>query len=77
MDMLMIRILNENRQIDGTSMNVLVEKPMSERDMPSKTKAAVMGFRLSYFEINHPDNGSPKSELIGIHSNIVPSSASL
>jgi hypothetical protein len=40
-------------------------------------KAAVIGLRLSYFEISQPESGSPKSELIGMHSNIVPSSASL
>ncbi|HMG89274.1 MAG TPA: hypothetical protein VK589_04420, partial [Chryseolinea sp.] len=70
-------ILNEKRQIDGTSVNVLVEKPIRDKDIPSKMKATVIGFRLSYFEISHPESGRPKRELMGINKSIVPSSASL
>jgi len=73
----MMRMLKEKRQIDSTSMTVFVEKPINESDMPSNMNATVIGLRLSYFEMSHPDKGSPRRELIGIHNNIVPSSASL
>ena len=73
----MIRMLNENRQTEGASTNVLVENPINDNDIPSIMKATVMGLRLSYFEISHPESGNPKRELIGIHSKSVPSSASL
>ena len=75
--MLMIRILNEKRQIEGTRVNVLIANPIMDNDIPSKMKATVIGFRLSYFEISHPERGRPKRELMGIHNSIVPSSASL
>ena len=77
MDILMIRMLKEKRQTEGTSMNVLVEKPIRDKDIPSRMKATVIGLRLSYFEISQPESGSPKRELMGMHSRIVPSSASL
>lgn len=73
----MMRMLKEKRQIDSTSMTVFVEKPINESDIPSNMNATVIGLRLSYFEMSHPDKGRPRRELIGIHNNIVPSSASL
>ena len=76
-DMLMIRILNEKRQIDNASIIVLVEKPISVSEIPSKMNATVIGLRLSYFEMSHPERGRPRRELIGIHRSKVPRSASL
>ena len=75
--MLMIRMLKENRHIDDTSIAVLVEKPMSDNEIPSKMNAMVIGLRLSYFDMSQPESGRPSKELMGIHNNIVPSSASL
>lgn len=74
---LMIRILKENKQIDATSVTVVVAKPINERDTASKMNAAVNGTRLSYRDTSQPDIGKPINELIGMKRRMVPNSASL
>src|SRR5690606_5513659 len=71
-----IRIQNENKQIDSTKKNVVVEKPINANAMQKNTKDTINGTRLSNLETNHPEIGSPTRELIGIARRMVPNSAS-
>jgi hypothetical protein len=77
MDMLMIRMLKANKQIEGTSVNVFVEKPINDNEIARETNATVIGLRLSYLDTSHPDKGNPIKELMGMNNSIVPNSASL
>jgi hypothetical protein len=77
MEMLSNRRAKANRQTEAISAGLLLEKPMNEIEAASKMNAADSGIRLSYRETNQPENGRPISELIGMHSKIVPNSASL
>jgi len=67
---------NENKQIDNTKKNVVVEKPMKANAMQKNTNDTTSGTRLSNFDTNQPEIGKPTSELIGIAKRMVPNSAS-
>src|SRR4051812_20962917 len=75
--MLMMRVLNENVQIDKINRKVFCDKPIPASAKPTNMKPIVKGTRLSNFETSQPENGNPISELMGMNSSIVPSSASL
>ena len=75
--MFKIRILNANRQIDITSVNVFVAKLMSVRAIACTRKPIVKGTLLSNLDTRNPEMGKPIIEAIGIEKSKVPNSASL
>lgn len=68
---------NENKETDNTNKKGVVAKPINANAIEKNTKDTIKGTRLSNFETNQPEIGSPISELIGIAKRIVPSCASL
>jgi hypothetical protein len=77
MEIFNMRRLNANKQIEQINATCEVEIPMKAREVARRTNAAAIGSRLSYFETSHPEIGSPKRDVIGMKSRIVPNSASL
>src|SRR5690606_14079381 len=75
--MLKIRMLKAKRHIDATRVTVFGAKPINASAKHITMKPTVTGCRLSKRDTNHPETGSPMSELMGIKSSMVPSSASL
>jgi hypothetical protein len=73
----MILKLNEKRQMEETSVNVLFEIPIQKRAIEARTKENSKGIRLSYRDTRKPETGSPIIELMGMLNKIVPNSASL
>ena len=53
-----------------------LEKPMAVKEETLPINEKIKGLRLLNFETNHPENGNPSKELIGIRSNKFPNSAS-
>ena len=76
-EILIILKLKASKQMEVTSINVEVAKPIRERDTQSSTNATVMGTRLSNLATSQPEIGNPISELMGMARSIVPNSASL
>ena len=77
MAIFMMRVLNENSDIDAMSNGVDDASPIPQIAVASNTKANVMGMRLSNLDTSQPEIGKPISELIGMNNRMVPSSASL
>ena len=69
--------LNDNSEIAAINKGVFVAKPIPRIANDNKRNPAVSGMRLSYRDTSHPEKGKPISELSGMKSNTVPSSASL
>jgi hypothetical protein len=77
MEILIILKLNENKQMDETTVNVELEIPIQKSAIEASAKEKINGTRLSYLETRKPETGSPIIELMGIHKRMVPNSASL
>ena len=77
MAMFSTRMVKEKTQSDAISTKSVVAKPIDINENASATNANDIGTRLSKRATSHPETGSPISELMGIKSNMVPSSASL
>ena len=75
--MLMILVLKANTDIEAISTISDVAKPIIKSDIAIRINPAVIGYRLSNRETNHPDTGNPSRELMGINNRTVPSCASL
>ena len=75
--MFKIRELNENKHKATTNKNGVVANPINVSAIVKKKIETINGNLLSNFETNHPENGNPISELIGIANNTDPNSASL
>ncbi len=72
-----MRMLNEKRQTPQINRKVEGAHPINRSAMARNNIEVVMGWRLSNRDTSHPERGKPASELMGIKSNTVPSSASL
>ena len=77
MEILIIRIENENMNTAANSITIDSENPMSASAILKNINATNIGLRLLNFETNHPESGMPNSELIGSINKTLPSSASL
>jgi hypothetical protein len=77
MEIFMIRMLKENAQTAIASKIVELAKPIAIKASARKTNPVIMGPLLLNLETSHPESGNPISELMGMHSNRVPNSASL
>ena len=76
-EILRIRILKANTQIEAISVKSVVANPIDKSDNARMMNATDIGFLLSKRATNHPDTGRPMRELMGINNNMVPSCASL